>query len=241
MSTKDPNRDPILINSLLTDRNPVIIFPEGQMIKDKKIIEKGKYLIYNVSGRRPPHTGAARIALRSQFIREKLRVLRDREDYTSIARIAAHFGFSPLDVNWVIEKETYIVPVNITYYPIRARDNAISKLVNKYAQNVSARMQEEMEVEGSMVMDGVDIDINFGKPISARKYLRSIPELNEMLADENLYLLPEELKEVGLFKKLYVDMMYDYMRAIYGMTTVNHDHLASYIMTKYRKNRVQGK
>ena len=31
-------------------------------------------------------------------------------------------------------------------------------------------------------------------------------------------------------------MMYDYMNAIYGMTTVNHDHLFSYILTKYWKN-----
>ena len=236
VSTADPNRDAILINALLTDSHPVIIFPEGQMIKDKKIIEKGKYLVYNVSNRRPPHTGAGRIALRSQFIREKLRVFRDRKDYASIARMAAHFGFNAADVDRVIEKETYIVPVNITYYPIRARDNAISKLVNKYVHDVSLRMKEEMEVEGSMVMDGVDIDINFGKPISIKNYLTGASGLREMIANENLYLYPEELKEIVPFKKLYVDMMYDYMRAIYDMTTVNHDHLASYIMTKYRKN-----
>jgi esterase/lipase/1-acyl-sn-glycerol-3-phosphate acyltransferase len=236
VSTADPNRDSILINALLTGSHPVIIFPEGQMIKDKKIIEKGKYVVYNVSGRRPPHTGAGRIALRSQFIREKLLVFRDRKDYASIARMASHFGFNAADVDRLIEKETYIVPVNITYYPIRARDNAISKLVNKYVHDVSIRMKEEMEVEGSMVMDGVDIDINFGKPISVKNYLTSASGLSEMIADENLYLYPEELKEIAPFKKLYVEMMYDYMRAIYDMTTVNHDHLASYIMTKYRKN-----
>jgi esterase/lipase/1-acyl-sn-glycerol-3-phosphate acyltransferase len=236
VSTADPNRDSILINALLTDSNPVIIFPEGQMIKDKKIIEKGKYVVYNVSGRRPPHTGAGRIALRSQFIREKLRVFHNRKDYASIAQMAAHFGFNAADVERVIGKETYIVPVNITYYPVRAKDNAISKLVNKYVQNVSLRMKEEIEVEGSMVMDGVDIDINFGKPMSIKNYLTSASGLAELITDENLYLDPEELKDVAPFKKLYVDVMYDYMRAIYDLTTVNHDHLASYILTKYRKN-----
>ena len=236
LSTADPNRDSILINALLTDSHPVIIFPEGQMIKDKKIVEKGKYVVYNVSGRRPPHTGAARIALRSQFIREKLRVFRDRKDYASIARMASHFGFNAADVDRLIEKETYIVPVNITYYPIRARDNAISKLVNKYVHDVSLRMKEEMEVEGSMVMDGVDIDINFGKPISIKNYLTNTSTLSEIMTNEELYLYPEELKEIAPFKKLYVDMMYDYMSAIYSLTTVNHDHLASYILTKYRKN-----
>ncbi len=233
VSTKDPNRDSILINALLTDSHPVIIFPEGQMIKDKKIIEKGKYLVYNVSGRRPPHTGAARVALRSQFIREKLRVFRDRKDYVSIARMAAHFGFNAADVNRVIEKETYIVPVNITYYPVRARDNAISKLVSKYVHDISLRMREEMEIEGAMVMNGVDIDINFGKPISIKNYITDASELSKMMTDENLYLYPEDLKEIAPFKKIYVDMMFEYMHAIYNMTTVNPDHLASYIMTKY--------
>ena len=236
VSTADPNRDSIMINALLTDSHPIIIFPEGQMIKDKKIIEKGKYVVYNVSGKRPPHTGAARIALRSQFIREKLRVFRDRKDYASIARMASHFGFNAADVDRLIEKETYIVPVNITYYPLRARDNAISKLVNKYVHDVSLRMKEEMEVEGSMLMDGVDIDINFGKPISIKNYLTDTSALSEMMTNEELYLYPEELKEIVPFKKLYVEMMYDYMSAIYALTTVNHDHLASYILTKYRKN-----
>jgi len=186
VSTTDPNRDSKLINALLTDSNPVIIFPEGQMIKDKKIIEKGKYVVYNVSGRRPPHTGAARIALRSQFIREKLRVFLERKDYASIAQMAAHFGFNAADVERVIGKETYIVPVNITYYPVRAKDNAISKLVNKYVQDMSLRMKEEIEVEGSMVMDGVDIDINFGKPISTKDYLTATSGLAGLITDENL-------------------------------------------------------
>src|SRR4030066_2229645 len=90
VSTANPERDTILINALLTDSNPVIIFPEGQMIKDKKIIEKGKYMVYNTGIRRPPHTGAGRIALRSQFIREELQILRDRGDSLSIAKLAAH-------------------------------------------------------------------------------------------------------------------------------------------------------
>ena len=235
ISTTDPNRDKILIRALLTDSHPVIIFPEGQMIKDKKIIERGKYLINTATGRRPPHTGAGRIALRSQFIREKLRILRERNDQESIAGIAAHFGFDPEDANKILEKETVIVPVNITYYPVRARDNAISRLINRFVHDVSLRMKEEMQVEGSMVMDGVDIDINLGKPIAVKKYLAAGAGIQEMLTDQRLYLDPAELKDATPFKKIYVDMMYEYMSAIYEMTTVNHDHLASYILMKYLK------
>ncbi len=95
-----------------------------------------------------------------------------------------------------------------------------------------------MEVEGSMLMDGVDIDINFGKPIPMKNYITASVGVKKMLADNNLYLHPGELKYVSPFKKLYIGIMYDYMDAIYSMTTVNHDHLFSYILTKYRSNKI---
>jgi hypothetical protein len=62
--------------------------------------------------------------------------------------------------------------------------------------------------------------------------------VKKMLADNNLYLHPGELKYVSPFKKLYIEIMYDYMDAIYAMTTVNHDHLFSYILTKYLKTKI---
>ncbi len=236
ISTTDPNRDTILINALLTDCHPVIIFPEGQIIKDKKIIEKGKYIVYNAGLRRPPHSGAAQIALRAELIREKLRVFRARDDDSAISRIATHFGFDPANVDKIINKETNIVPVNITYYPVRAQENALSKFANRFINNISTRFQEEMEVEGSMIMDSVDIDINFGKPIQIKEYIAKSKRLNKMLADNNTYLSNEDLKNFFPFKKICISLMYDYMNAIYDMTTVNHDHVFSYILLKYWKN-----
>ena len=171
------------------------------MIKDKKIVEKGKYLIHTATGSRPPHTGAGRLALRSQFIREELRILRERRDTDSIGRIAEHFGFGLSDIDRIIEKETIIIPVNITYYPVRARDNAISRLVNRFVHDVSARVQEEMQVEGAMVMNGVDVDINLGKPIDVKKYLAAGAGIREMLTDAGLYLDPGEFETCAAFQE----------------------------------------
>ncbi|HDQ04773.1 MAG TPA: alpha/beta fold hydrolase [Deltaproteobacteria bacterium] len=238
ISTADPQRDTILINSLLTGNNPVIIFPEGQMIKDKKLIEKGKYMVFNTGARRPPHTGAARIALRSQFLREELRLFRDRGDTESIKQLAEHFGFDVRDVEKILKQETYIVPVNITYYPIRARDNVISRVVNRFVDDIPERFKEELQTEGSMLTGGVDIDINFGRAIPMKKYIKASAGLHKMLSDEKLYLHPGELKYAAPFKKLYIKIMYEYMKAIYAMTTVNHDHLFAYILAKYAKNNI---
>ncbi len=238
ISTADPQRDEILIKALLTNENPVVIFPEGQMIKDKKLIEKGRYMVFNTGARRPPHTGAARIALRSQFIREELRLFRERGDKQSIRQLANHFGFDARDVGKILSKETYIVPVNVTYYPVRARENVISKVVGRFVEDVSARFEEEMQVEGSMLTHGVDIDINFGVAIPMKKYIEASASLHKMLSDEKLYLHPGELKYAAPFKKLYIAIMYEYMDAIYSMTTVNHDHIFSYILAKYTRNKI---
>ena len=238
VSTGDPNRDRILVSSLLTDRNPVIIFPEGQMIKDKKLIEKGKFMVYNMGIRRPPHTGAAQIALRSQFIREKIRHFHAKGDQTSLASYAAEFKLDANDFETIMKKDTVIVPVNLTYYPIRARNNAIKKLVSRFVKGMSERFQEELEVEGTMVAEGVDIDMNFGTPISVRDHLMKNKKIAALISDDNRYASKEEFKNLTVFRKMDIAMMHEYMESIYGMTTVNHDHLLAYLIMRYPKNRI---
>ncbi|OPL14865.1 MAG: hypothetical protein AVO39_08540 [delta proteobacterium MLS_D] len=238
VSTTDPDRDRLLVNALLTDSNPVIIFPEGRMIKDKKIIEKGRYIVFSTGGRRPPHTGAGRIALRSQFLREELRLFLERGDTASIEELARHFDFDPAGIDTVLAKETFIVPVNITYYPVRATENIISRLAARLVEDLPERAVEEMLIEGSMFTRGVDVDINFGHAIPVKRYIEENTGLRRMLADGKLYRYPEDLKHVRPFKKMYVRIMYEYMAAIYAMTTVNHDHIFSYILTKCRKDRI---
>lgn len=238
VSTADPNRDRVLIYSLLTDRYPVIIFPEGQMIKDKKLIEKGKFMVYNTGIRRPPHTGAAQIAIRTQFIREKIRHFHARGDQASLASYAAEFQFDMDELDAILKKDTVIVPVNLTYFPIRAKNNAIKKLVNRFVKGMSERFEEELEVEGTMVAEGVDIDMNFGTPISVKDYLHRNKKIAALISDDNRYVGKEEFRSLKAFHTMDIAMMHEYMESIYGMTTVNHDHLLAYIIMRYPKNRI---
>ncbi len=238
VSTKDPDRDRIFMGNLLTGTNSVIVYPEGQMIKDKKIIEKGKYMVYNAGIRRPPHTGAARMALQAEFYRLKLKHFIEVGNYDGVEQYKKSFDLEEADLNQVIMHETSIVPVNITYFPIRARTNAIQKFAERFVKNLGDRFEEELQVEGTMITDGVDIDMNFGRAIGINEFVTRKRKILRAIRDSRLYLHSEELSETDIFTKSSVELMTLYMKSIYEMTTVNHDHIFSYILTKHKRKKI---
>jgi len=231
ISTDHPDRDRILTRALLTGEHSVIIFPEGQMIKDKKLVEKGKYMVYNAGIKRPPHTGSARLALLAQYYREKLSFLSINGFTDEYESLRDHFKLTDDEAMALMQKETFIVPVNITYYPIRAKNNAMNKIADFFSGTLSERYEEELQVEGTMLIDGVDIDINFGDPIQVKEYLHSSSRTVKSINTASTGLDRHELKKTTRLKKQGIDLMYAYMRSIYEMTTVNHDHIFSYILS----------
>jgi len=237
VSTKDPERDRTIIGSLLRGDMPCIIFPEGQMIKDKKLVEKGKYMIYNTGIRRPPHTGAAHLAMRAQFYREEFKNCWKTGDRERLMELQERFGINDDELEKVNKLETYIVPVNITYFPVRARVNLINRIANMLVDRLPERIEEELEVEGSMLLDGVDIDINFGEPLAVSPYLDKIL-VKRKIKDKKLYLDYHDLRNDVLMRKVAIDIMYTYMREIYHHTTINHDHVFSYILMQTRGNTI---
>ena len=237
VSTKDPDRDRVLLGSLLRGDMPCIIFPEGQMIKDKKLVERGKYMIYDTGIRRPPHTGAAHLALRAQFYREEFKNCARTGDRKRLLELQSRFGIEDDELEKVNSLQTYIVPVNITYFPVRARANLINRIASMFVDTLPERIEEELEVEGSMLIDGVDIDINFGEPIAIGPYLDRIM-VQRKIRNKKLYLDYSDLRKDVLMRKVAIDIMYRYMADIYNMTTVNHDHVFSYILMQTRGNRI---
>jgi esterase/lipase/1-acyl-sn-glycerol-3-phosphate acyltransferase len=238
VSTNAPDRDQVMSSAILKNDMSCLIFPEGQMIKDKKIVEKGKYMVYNSGIRRPPHTGAAILALRTEFYRQKLNYFNKTKYKDGIKAYNEFFGInSPEQLKNIINLETHICPVNVTYYPVRARKNLINKIASSLVEKIPERLEEELEVEGSMLINGVDIDITFGKAIPVKQYLQKA-KIEKLIHNDNLYLLDEEIKGNLKFKNESTRLMYKYMNSIYSMTTVNHDHILSYILTKYKKNKI---
>ena len=221
VSTKNPHRDLLIIKSLLTGEANWIIFPEGLMVKSKKIVEKGRFMISYAGGKHPPHTGAATLALRTEFYRQRLRIMLDEVPEES-QRLLERFQIDSIDD--VLDSNTCIVPVNVTYYPLRAHENALSKLATRWLDNVSERMLEEIMTEGSMLLSGVDMDIRFGKPIEIKAFMGH-SAIERDISSRRSIGFDDPIPSIRVMRKSALKIMQRYMDAIYSMTTVNHDHI----------------
>lgn len=229
VSTKDPQRDKLIVKTLLTGEAHWIIFPEGRMVKTKKLVRKGSYVIGDDHTARSPHTGAASLALRAEIFRRFL--LRDGVETTSeSAELREFLGIEAEDV--LDDSSVKIVPINLTYYPIRAQDNILSEFAARYVKEPSERILEELMTEGTMLLDGVDIDIHFGRPLEVAEEMNH-PIMNQVLdgpAVQDFDVRPEVLR---FLQKTATRMMHTYMGRIYSSTTINHDHLfASFLRKK---------
>ena len=236
VSTKDPHRDLLIVKKLLTGEASWIIFPEGRMVKNKKVFEKRRFLISYAGGKHPPHSGAAALALRTEFYRKRL---------LSIAKTAPDEAKYLMDlfkidsIKSVSSAHTCIVPVNITYYPIRAMENVISKISDYFVDNMQDRMKEEIIIEGTMLFSGVDIDIRFGKPVIINRFIKDNDIFKDISSIKRINF-DDQLPSRRSMHKVARNIMRTYMGRIYSMTTINHDHLFASVlkMTPYTNMNV---
>ncbi|MGE0083015.1 MAG: alpha/beta fold hydrolase [Desulfococcaceae bacterium] len=226
VSTRDPDRDMLIVKSLLTGRASWIIFPEGRMVKNKKVFHKGRFMVSSENGIHRPHTGVATLALRTEFYRQRLAVT--ARTFPEEARRLKQL-FQIEDIDAIADKNTCIVPVNLTYYPLRARENILSKMADMYMDNVTGRMREEIMTEGTMLLSGVDVDIRFGPPIHVRKFMEHTAIRRDICADHKI-AFDDRLSSEKHMRKAAGEIMQRYMSAIYCMTTVNHDHLFALLL-----------
>jgi esterase/lipase/1-acyl-sn-glycerol-3-phosphate acyltransferase len=230
VSTQNPDRDLLIVKSLLTGEASWVIFPEGRMVKSKKIYakgqKKGEFMVESPDGKHRPHTGAAALALRTEFYRERIREI-NKSNPDEVKRLQELFHIDSIDP--VIENDTYIVPVNLTYYPIRAKENLLSKLAETLIDDMPDRMADEIMTEGTMLLSGVDVDIRFAEPIKIEHYMKSTAIQKDVSSDEVINF-DDPISSKKMMQKSATKIMERYMSSIYSMTTVNADHLFASIL-----------
>jgi len=237
VSTKNPDRDRLMVKTLLTGEAAWIIFPEGRMVKSKKIIEKGRFMIAYAGGKHPPHTGAATLALRTEFYRRRLQAMAQTVP-DEARRLLDLFQIDSMES--VSLASTHIVPVNITYYPIRAKENVLSNLARRLVEDIPERVIEELMTEGAMFLSGVDVDIRFGEPIDISESLIS-STISRDIAARRAIDFDDTIPSKGVLRKISMGVMQRYMSSIYCMTTLNHDHLFASILRMMPSQKIDAR
>ncbi len=226
--------------------NKVIIFPEGAMIKDRRITDsEGSLGIFSHKHNvfRKHHQGAAALALTLELFKKRiLSVFADGND-RRIEHWQNALGLPSREALFEqASKPTLIIPGAITFYPIRIDDNILTKSASFLSKNPSIALLEELAIEGNILLKDTDMDIRLGAPITAkhswqwwdnvlmRQYFKKIDSLEQFFGlKETANNWTEKLlvsfigKETGRIRDAY-------MEGIYKQTTVNLAHLASILL-----------
>lgn len=245
-----PGLMPFLAAEIFRGRK-IIVFPEGGMIKDRKVIdEKGEYNIYSPTAnkRRKHHTGAAVIALTTELFKQRILSVHKAGGTERLTRWVDALGLKDIDSMLEIAREpTLIVPANITFYPIRASDNILTKMADLAGADLKPKFFEELIVESNILFKKTDMDIRLSEAIHPGKHWRwwerlmmakmfsKVESLNELFGmqqdagrwDERMFTL---------CTGRWADRLRDkYMHEIYAGLTVNLSHLASALILRLVK------
>ena len=132
-----------------------LIFPEGSMMKDRKVIDRGRLQVSDAtgSGRRPPHSGAARIMLTVQRYQAALRhAVRTGENLEDLCTTLGLHHLSPTHLQALAQRPAALVPLNVTYYPLNPQATLLTSWLTRLVSallhaDLRARLVEELTVE----------------------------------------------------------------------------------------------
>jgi len=238
----------LLAGHILRGRK-VIIFPEGGMVKDRRVIDKrGHYSIYSrVTGnRRKLHTGPAVLAQGLETFKAAIRHAHSQNDVALLRQWKDALQIDSIDqLIAVANKPTLMVPANITFYPIRSSENLLFKSVELFSNGLSLRQSEELLIEGNIMLKNTDMDIRMGNPVDPcgawgwrTRYLMNkvIPEINTIDDVFTLNSRPKNWRQrlLGSYFIKNAQCSRDrYMEGIYANVTINLSHLAATLIMHY--------
>lgn len=230
ISTREPFRNRKIIQELMMGSHNWVIFPEGLMVKNKAIYHRGRYSLDNPERRGPPHTGAAVLALKAEIVKRNYLQACKRNDVKGMRYYESRYNFGNREK--LCFKDISIVPVNISYYPVRPQQNFFISLARMITRDLPKRVEEELSVEGNILLSKTDISIHFDEPIGLYSYLdNTLPIANTILP------FISEKKRSDLILGLQKHRLtHRFMDRIYKNVTINIDHIFSSII-RYSKKK----
>ena len=159
LSTNYPNKYELIARDILRG-GWWLIFPEGSMIKDRKVIERGRLLVSNEGGTLDARPIPEQPSLRSRCNAIKTRCGTPYGTEHSAEQICQSLGLPHLrrtDLEAMLQRPTSILPLSMTYYPLHPQENLLKSLVTRLVptlmhSDMGPRLVEELTVEGAMLL-----------------------------------------------------------------------------------------
>lgn len=231
ISTKNPNRDQIILKDLIKGEYNWLIYPEGSMIKNKEIVKKELFINNTPYRNGAVRTGSAVLALKSQLYRKDIIEANDLKNQDTLNDFEKSLAINHTEN--LRDLTTYVVPLSITYYPIRPGRNRLELFARKIMEKVSPRFIEELEIEGNLLANA-EINIHFGEAINLAKYTEMTREL--------IYQIPiikNETKGDFIIKYFRHRLTTDFMSQIYFNVQINLDHIFSACLRHISQNEIK--
>ncbi len=213
ISTKNTAKNCIIVGDFLTGHADWIIYPEGHMVKNKRIsFDKGEFCIHTVIRNGPVYTGGAVLALKSEIKRHRAK---EKGDGETVPLFCPLHDLERTKIH--ADDGLNIVPLSITYYPIRPGENKLLLWLDNRFNLRGTRLFEELEIEINLLM-GANMNLHFGRPIPTKKYVDSYLEEESGSLDDDSFA-------DRLYESRRKEVMNDTMVKVYGNMQVNFDHI----------------
>ena len=181
ISNKNKARDCIIVEDLLSGKDDWVIYPEGYMVKNKRItFDMGEFCTHSPEHEGPIHTGAAVMALKTKILQERAR----RDNAEILKRFCSSMDIDSTKIDKKLKIK--VVPISITYYPVRPGKNRFLTWVDSIVHQRNTRLFEELEIELNLLMDA-HMNLRFGKAIELDTYI------DELLSNENISYSPNSV------------------------------------------------
>ena len=217
VSTADKNRDKIILHDLIYSCDDWVIYPEGAMIKSKEIIRKNRFLNKTPERFGPTRTGSGALAIKSEIFRDQIVKAYDNNDQNMLSYFEKEFSLKYEDR--LRHLNTHIVPVTISYYPLRPGKNKIHDIAQRIFKRIPKNVAEELEIEGNLLLNA-EISIRFNKPINVGEYVKNA------YATINQIPIIKGYTKADLVVKYYKNSLtYEFMQDVYSNLEINFDHV----------------
>jgi len=211
ISNKNKARDCIIVEDLLSGKADWVIYPEGYMVKNKRItFSEGEFCTHSPEYEGPVHTGAAVMALKAKILQTRAR----RNNKETLKRFCSQMDIDSSKIDKTLNVK--MVPISITYYPVRPGKNRFLTWIDSVVHQRNTRLFEELEIEVNLLMHA-HMNIRFGKAIELDSYVDELLRNEEDIYDKD--------KVNDFIDKKRKTLTNTVMKRVYSQMQIHFDHL----------------